>query len=321
MEVPADSPPPQPPQPVSDKFANDLPKLKTGSASTAAEDLQSYLSIPVTKLMQMLSNPLQALRDEWQEHLQKQDKEKLEQGLNLLEYILDKPACLIQEKSNDGHSAVLRDSGHEGMTLEDFARLPLARRANLSIAQVAALRIYTSALFKYINPPFRADENFIKFLEPHPVAVTVLLIADGLKRMRALHAPKAEAGTSVMHLTTSGPGLESFSSAEAVFFWRGMKNIKLPGAFRMQGGTELQCMSTTEDVNIAGQYGNSDHPLVFCIKADSFMQRGADISWLSLYPHEKEILYPPLTYLKYLGTRRIANSQGVVVYVEPILGG
>ncbi len=61
-------------------------------------------------------------------------------------------------------------------------------------------------------------------------------------------------------------------------------------------------------------------PLVFCVLCKTFMTRGADISWLSLYGHEKEILYPPLTYLQYVGKRRIKNSNGFVIYVEPIMG-
>lgn len=300
---------------VSQKFASDVPKLKTGHASTAAEDLLSYLSMSIATITLMYQSPLKALRQEWEDHLGKQPTDERNKGQKLLVYILDERAFVFEETSNDGHSIVLRDVGHEGMTLEDFAREPTAVRANLSIAQVASLRIYTSSLFKYINPPFRADENLDKFQDPHPVGITVMLIAEGLKRMRSLHAPKESVSEMFQAEASAAVAME------ANFFWRGMQNIKLPSGFKNAGGTELQCMSTTEDVNIAGQYGNSQHPLLFCIKADSFMRRGADISWLSLYPHEKEILYPPLTYLKYLGQRKILNSPGIVVYVEPIMGG
>ena len=33
------------------------------------------------------------------------------------------------------------------------------------------------------------------------------------------------------------------------------------------------------------------------------VDRGADISWLSQYPHEKEILFAPLTGLEVQGSR------------------
>ena len=47
--------------------------------------------------------------------------------------------------------------------------------------------------------------------------------------------------------------------------------------------------------------------------------RGASIQWLSAFPQESEVLYPPLTYLKYLGQKKIKNSRGIVVDVEPVL--
>ncbi len=147
----------------------------------------------------------------------------------------------------------------------------------------------------------------MKLQNPHTLCITVLLISEGLKKLRRLHV-NGDAGTSPID--------------DAVCFWRGMKGLCLPDAFDKEGGTELQCMSTTADVNIAGQYGQSNCPLIFCVKFDKdFMKRGADISWLSLYPHENGIFYPPLTYLRYLGARRIMNSKGSVVYVEPSIGG
>lgn len=43
------------------------------------------------------------------------------------------------------------------------------------------------------------------------------------------------------------------------------------------------------------------------------MSKGSSISWLSVYPKEKEILYPPLTYL----TPR--SSQGSCAWKEQIV--
>jgi hypothetical protein len=47
------------------------------------------------------------------------------------------------------------------------------------------------------------------------------------------------------------------------------------------------------------------------------MSCGADISWLSVYPTEAEVLFPPLTYLKYIKMAPIQNSDGFVVTVRP----
>lgn len=57
---------------------------------------------------------------------------------------------------------------------------------------------------------------------------------------------------------------------------------------------------------------------------------GADVQWLSAFPGEAEVLYPPLTYLKPTGrTEEIVVGRGgseahelcfTVVEVEPMMG-
>ena len=44
----------------------------------------------------------------------------------------------------------------------------------------------------------------------------------------------------------------------------------------------------------------------------------ADISWLSAFPGEKEVLFPPLTYLKPTGRAEVVG-QCTVVEVTPTL--
>jgi hypothetical protein len=70
-------------------------------------------------------------------------------------------------------------------------------------------------------------------------------------------------------------------------------------------------------MDIVAGYAKSDQPLVFRIISDDFMSRGIDISWLSVYTIEAEVLYPPLTYLKFVRERRIKNSRGILVDVTP----
>ena len=78
-------------------------------------------------------------------------------------------------------------------------------------------------------------------------------------------------------------------------------------------------MSTSTSKSIVANYANSEQPLIFRINSDGFMTRGADISWLSMYPEEAEILYPPLTYLKPVRKTRIKNSKGYIIDVKPQL--
>ena len=65
-------------------------------------------------------------------------------------------------------------------------------------------------------------------------------------------------------------------------------------------------------------YAASSSPLLLRIKVDSPMELGADIHWLSLFPGEREVLFPPLTFLKPMFKQQIRNSSGgVVVTVKP----
>ena len=42
------------------------------------------------------------------------------------------------------------------------------------------------------------------------------------------------------------------------------------------------------------------------------VDRGADLSWLSQYPHEKEVLFPPLTGLEALETEVDGSSLLII---------
>ena len=66
-------------------------------------------------------------------------------------------------------------------------------------------------------------------------------------------------------------------------------------------------MSTTHDPAIALAYGQSANALLFKIVATSFMNRGADVSWLSAFPEEREILFAPLTYLRPTGRSEVVR--------------
>ena len=75
-----------------------------------------------------------------------------------------------------------------------------------------------------------------------------------------------------------------------------------------EGGSELAPMSTTTDLRVALAYTRMDDgarrsgsALLFRVLVSNMLQRGADLSYLSVVPSEKEYLYPPLTFLKPTG--------------------
>ena len=49
------------------------------------------------------------------------------------------------------------------------------------------------------------------------------------------------------------------------------------------------------------RYSISANSLLFKIVAPNFMSIGAELQWLSAFPTEAEMLYPPLTYLQATG--------------------
>lgn len=53
---------------------------------------------------------------------------------------------------------------------------------------------------------------------------------------------------------------------------------------------QLAPLSTTTDLSVALRYAASDHPLVLKIRTAHFLERGADIGFLSAFPAEHEIL-------------------------------
>ena len=101
--------------------------------------------------------------------------------------------------------------------------------------------------------------------------------------------------------------------------YRGISGMALPdefwhpNEFGIKGGVENAFMSTTMARQVAmGYASNSSRPgLVLQIQM-GMVDRGADISWLSQYPHEKEILYGPLTGIEVQSTR----IDGAVVVIE-----
>ena len=92
--------------------------------------------------------------------------------------------------------------------------------------------------------------------------------------------------------------------------WRGIKGAKLPKTFwvandmGVRGGIEYGFSSTTTDKKQALQYAShgckdGDAMTIFEMQM-GMVDRGADLTWLSQYPHEREVLLPPLTGIEAL---------------------
>uniref|UniRef100_A0A7S3BDW3 NAD(P)(+)--arginine ADP-ribosyltransferase n=1 Tax=Haptolina ericina TaxID=156174 RepID=A0A7S3BDW3_9EUKA len=116
--------------------------------------------------------------------------------------------------------------------------------------------------------------------------VTVFCISEGLKKLRQA-------------------GFYQPDAMQTVKLWRGIKNIKMGEEFLCSGGAEPAPMSTTKSLQTAVEYSSSETPVLMRIWSEGWLMRGADVAFLSAFPSEKEMLFPPLTYLipKYPGTK------------------
>lgn len=103
--------------------------------------------------------------------------------------------------------------------------------------------------------------------------------------------------------------------------WRGIKGVKAPEEFLRKGGTELAPMSSTCDLRVAARYARGvPDALLFMLLVDNFMQEGADLTFLSAFPQEREFLYPPLTFLAPTGRTHHLRHDGThftIVEVVP----
>ena len=71
------------------------------------------------------------------------------------------------------------------------------------------------------------------------------------------------------------------------------------------------------------KYAASADSILFKLQTNSFMDRGADLQYLSAFPAEAEVLFPPLTFLRPTGVtthKQFGLASFTVIEVEPRLG-
>jgi hypothetical protein len=269
------------------KFTVEPKDLVCGEFAHAAKGFYRLLNVSEDEIFKRALSGVAAIVKEVSEL---GDRDVIEQ----LDYILWQTA---EEKM---FPIGMRDKGHAGMRLEDFVNHEHSLSVGLQEAEVVALRLYTTSAFKQINGPLR-DQERISSGKPHPLPVTVSLITRGIKKLRAINA-------------------DSDDAVKSKVLGRGMRNVKPTDLFASKGGPELAPMSTTTDIKTAVSYSVSDESLIFRIVAANRLQCGADLHWLSAFPAEEEILYPPLTYLQPTGRTQVLeinNCRLTIVEVIP----
>ena len=265
-------------------------ELIFAAASDIALGLEELLGHSKSELAALWMDPLAAIEKEFAEHGTAEDK-------IVVDYVLHKKAgsCDV-EFSNGGKMDQGQASDYE-LTLTQFVAHPNAKKAKLEAYHVAGLRIYSTAAYKSINTKLRKRINDKS--DKYPFAMTVLAIKEAIMKLRVV----------ALDVDGTSTGLD---------LYRGMRDMKAAEDFGDKGGCELAPMSTTTDLMVALEYSKSEFPFILKVRSSGFHDRGADISWLSAFPGEKEVLFPPLTYLKPTGRAEVVG-QCTVVEVTPTL--
>jgi len=257
------------PRPGRSRFFEEPYDLQMGHPSEAVHGLEVRMCVDLAKYFGRISRGVEGIEEEFKDFYLECPSER-EVVMDLFEYVCKmKPCDTVFPNGKLG----------EPIPLSHFAMHQNTHEAKLTEAELAALRLYTTSVFRYINKPLRDDER-CRQKQACPLPVTTFFAKEGCKKLRALH------------LKDKGVGKPD------VVLWRGMRSMKATEEFMSDGGTELAFMSTTKNLSVALRYSLSAESLIFKIMVPTFLSLGADLGWLSAFPTEAEILYPPLTYLK-----------------------
>ena len=271
---------------VQTRFSATLREMVMGQAEFAALGLDHFMQVPSNVAPPSLDDSIDAIVREVTAGGDADTRE-------CLHYVLDEAAG--SSSKIFPNSPYPRDCDAGGvrndrrtlsgtpMRFEDFVAHRDARRANLHAAHVLALRLYTTMAFEAINAPLRklnGERN--RCSKPHPFPNTVRLIRDAIRQLR----------------TNNAPAQGDLTSGRRTTLYRGLKDMRLSDDFLQRGGSELGTMSTTPSLKVALTYAASTSPLLLQLRVRNFMERGADISFLSAFPSEEEVVYPPLTFIQ-----------------------
>ena len=199
------------------------------------------------------------------------------------------------------------DHGREAMDLKDVLHMvitksllwhpPLVLVLNIKDSEVGALRLYTGPMYMLYNAVLRQfPKDVLAALGGNKYETTIFCIISGISKLSK--------ASKIPHDRRVFRGLGSMIVPDE--FWSEQE-----GGFR--GGVEWGLMSTTTNRNVAMQYSGADRRrgTVFDISVGR-VDLGADLSELSQYPGEKEMLFPPLTFLEVVGEPRVEGD--VVVF-------
>ena len=193
----------------------------------------------------------------------------------------------------------------EVMEVQCNSKLREEEHSEMIVEELVAGRLYTGPMYMKYNAVLRAKSK-----DPYLHSQWKQL-CKGNNYATSIHACNS-CVLKLSKLTKAGK------------VWRGIKDAKLPkefwvpNAMGVRGGIEYGFSSTTTDREqalhyaTAGGAGKDGDAMTIFEMQMGMVDRGADLSWLSQYPHEKEVLFPPLTGLEALETEVDGSSLLII---------
>jgi len=196
------------------------------------------------------------------------------------------PLATMLEQMEEKCNAKLREDEHSEMILEEMI----------------GGRLYTGPMYIKYNTVLRSKT------------------ADPAMKRVCSELTKGNTYTTTIHAINSCV-IKMSKLTKAGKVWRGIKDATLPKEFwvpnemGVRGGIEYGFSSTTTNreqaLLYAGGGDQKDAATIFEMQM-GMVDRGADLTWLSQYPHEQEVLLPPLTGIEALNV----NVDGTMLVIH-----
>jgi len=231
----------------------------------------------------------------------------------------------LPSHKEDKNAKEVIDVDRQGWKLDNFADQPKIKKAGLWLEEVAGIRLYTGPMFRPYNAVLRGIKSTSEYVQKELVELCCDAETEAQFKAKTITFELAKATanmyTTTLHAINSGIVKLSKQTdlTDSPVVFRGVSGGVLPKQFWEKnhhgaiGGVDLSFMSTTPKRDVALGYATSSGKfgkILFEIRM-GMIDRGADVSELSQYPGEKEILFAPLTGLEIASVPR--NEDGVLV--------
>ena len=154
----------------------------------------------------------------------------------------------------------------------------------VTLWEAVGARLYTGSMFwKYNNVLRSHDED-----QPDQRVLEGAALRRGNEYVCTIHA-------------TNSAVIKLSKLTRVCKVMRGMSNANVPQSFLepnasgLRGGVEFGFLSITDDSEVAWEYASRGEVGVILEVTMTMSARGASVKWLSQYPHQNELIFPPLT--------------------------